>query len=504
MLIFLTTSTDKFKQLFVNILQCQETMSRNFVRTVKTTICKFPLDKSIFGYLFGVNNRRLVAGRKSYLSKNLSGKFGISKNETFPDKSLSHRSIIIPSIAMGVSEISNLLEGDDVLHTIDSLRLAGVHIEKQSEKWLVYGKGLNSLLEPTTHLYLGNSGTSTRLLAGLFAPYAFQSFFTGDASLSKRPMKRLFKPLEQMGVRFNATLGGTPPFSMEGGNIMPIHYEMEVASAQVKSAIILAACQIQGKTTIIEKVRTRNHTENMLKGCGGEIFVENTQNGDIITINGGRQLLPMNITIPNDPSSASFLVATAVLCEGSNITVENVCVNKTRTGFFHALIQMGANLEFTNKRTICGEEIADISAQYSPNLKGIELSGENSASMIDEYPILFVICAFANGVSVLHGLEELTAKESNRLKIMEENLLKIGVQCKANYEDFSIQIVGNPQLNPKCNEELPTQMDHRIAMSCFIAGLKSESGIAIDDDSYIKTSFPNFLDIMKKLNAKFN
>jgi 3-phosphoshikimate 1-carboxyvinyltransferase len=342
------------------------------------------------------------------------------------------------------------------------------------------------------------------LLAGLFAPYAFQSFFTGDASLSKRPMKRLFKPLEQMGVRFNATLGGTPPFSMNGGDLMPINYEMEVASAQVKSAIILAACQIQGITTILEKVRTRNHTENMLQGCGGDISVESTANGDLITINGGKELLPMNITIPNDPSSAAFLIATAVLCEGSGVVVESVCVNGTRTGFFDALIQMGANLEFTNKRTVCGEEIADISAQYSPNLKGIELSGENSASMIDEYPILFVVCAFANGISNIHGLEELTAKESNRLKAMEENLLKIGVQCKANYEDFSIEIIGNPNLNPKCNQKLLTQMDHRIAMSCFIAGLKSESGITIDDDSYIKTSFPNFLDIMTKLNAKFN
>ncbi len=447
-----------------------------------------------------------MAERKSYLSKNLNGTFGglIAINETFPDKSLSHRSIIIPSIANGVSEISNLLEGDDVLHTIDALRLAGVKIEKQSEKWIVYGKGLNSLLAPKTHLYLGNSGTSTRLLAGIFAPYNFNTFFTGDASLSKRPMKRLFTPLEQMGVKFTANVGGTPPFSMQGGDIMPINYQMEVASAQVKSAILLAACQIQGKTTVVETVRTRNHTENMLKGCGGEISINETENGDIITINGGKQLSLMNISIPNDPSSASFLIATAVLCEGSSITVENVCINKTRTGFFDALTQMGANLEFHNIRTIFGEEVADITAHYSPNLKGIELSGENSASMIDEYPILFTVCAFANGESDLLGLEELTAKESNRLKIMEENLIKIGVNCKANYDDFSIKIVGNPQFNPQYEAPLPTHMDHRIAMSCFISGLKSTTGITIDDDSYIKTSFPNFMEIMKKINAKFN
>ncbi len=445
-----------------------------------------------------------MIARTSTLSSGLSGTFGTLNDEIFPDKSLSHRSIIIPSIAMGVSEISNLLEGDDVLHTISSLRLAGVQIIKEGRKWIIYGKGLNSLLEPSSHLYLGNSGTSTRLLAGIFAPYNFNTFFTGDASLSKRPMKRLFKPLEQMGVEFSATKGGTPPFIMKGGDLMPINYEMDVASAQVKSAILLSACQIYGKTTIVEKVITRNHTENILKGCGAEISVENTTNGNIITINGGTQLKPMEITIPNDPSSAAFIIAAAVLCENSRITVENVCVNHTRTGFFDAIIQMGANLEFKNRRVVCGEETADITASYSPNLKGIELSGENSASMIDEYPILFVVCAFASGVSTLKGLHELTAKESNRLKIMEENLQAIGVECNANYEDFSMKIIGNPQLNPKCNAPLPTQMDHRIAMSCFIAGLKSERGVVIDDDSYIKTSFPNFLDIMKKLNAKFN
>ena len=443
-----------------------------------------------------------MAERTSHLTIGLNGTFGI--NETFPDKSLSHRSIIIPAIASGVSEISNLLEGDDVLHTIDALRLAGVRVEKEAGRWLVYGKGLNSLLEPKTHLYLGNSGTSTRLLAGLFAPYSFNTCFTGDASLSKRPMKRLFTPLEQMGVKFHSATGGKPPFFMQGGEIMPLIYQMEVASAQVKSAILLAGCQIQGKTTVFEAVKTRNHTENILKGCGGDISVDETENGDAITINGGKQLSPMNIAIPNDPSSASFLIATAVLCEGSSITVENVCVNKTRTGFFDALIQMEANIHFHNHRTICGEEVADITASYSPNLKGIELSGENAASMIDEYPILFVVCAFADGESNLFGLHELTAKESNRLKIMEENLINIGVNCVANYKDFSIKIVGNPNFNPMYQPSLPTQMDHRIAMSCFIAGLKSTTGITIDDDSYIKTSFPNFMEIMNKLNAKFN
>ena len=440
--------------------------------------------------------------RISHTSKGLKGSIGgsYSNSHTFPDKSISHRSIIIPAISEGICEISNLLEGEDVLHTVDALRLAGVKITKEAaNKWLVYGKGLNSLTEPSSHLYLGNSGTSTRLLAGLFAPYPFHTFFTGDGSLSKRPMKRVFKPLEQMGASFVATSKNTPPFCMKGNtNLIPINWEMEVASAQVKSAILLAACQIQGKTTIIENIPTRNHTENMLKSAGGEIEVT----GNIISIHGGKQLKGQNIEIPNDPSSAAFIIAAAVLCEGSTITVQNVCMNKTRIGFFEALKQMNANIEFTNKRIIGGEEVADITAAYSPSLTAVKLSGEIAPSMIDEYPILFVVAAFAKGISTLGGLEELTAKESNRLKIMEENLQTMGVQCKANYEDFSIEIVGNPSLKPNCYEALPTQMDHRIAMSCFIAGLKGS--VAIDDDAYIKTSFPSFMKIMKNIGCNFN
>lgn len=435
--------------------------------------------------------------RTSYSSKNLQGTVG--EVYTFPDKSISHRSIIIPSISEGVSEISNLLEGDDVLNTIDALRLAGVQITKEGSKWIVHGKGLNSLVEPTSHLYLGNSGTSTRLLAGLFAPYNFRTFFTGDASLSKRPMKRIFKPLEQMGASFVATSKNTLPFCMNGThNLMPINYEMEVASAQVKSAILLAACQIKGTTTIIENTSTRNHTENMLQGAGAEISVS----GNKITLHGGTQLQCQNISIPNDPSSAAFIAAAAILCEGSNITIKNVCINKTRAGFFETLIQMNACLEFKNKRTIGGEKVADISASHSPNLTAANLTEEVAPSMIDEYPILFVVTSFANGTSKFHGLKELTTKESNRLKIMEENLQAIGVNCKANYTDFSIAITGNPSFKPNSSKPLKTYMDHRIAMSCFIAGLKGN--VIIDDDTYIKTSFPSFMEIMKNIGCNFS
>lgn len=434
--------------------------------------------------------------RVSKISKNLQGIFG--ENETFPDKSLSHRSIIIPSISEGVSEISNLLEGDDVLHTIESLKLAGVKIEKENNKWLVFGKGICSLVEPSSHLYMGNSGTTTRLLAGLFAPYDFNTFFTGDASLSKRPMNRIFKPLEKMGASFTSTSKNTAPFCIKGSsNLMPITFEMEVASAQVKSAILLAGCQILGKTTVIESQKTRDHTENMLASIGGEIEID----GNTITINGGKSLKSQQITIPNDPSSASFLVAMAILCEGSSVSIKNVCVNKTRTGFFDTLLKMNANIEYSNKRIISGEEVADITATYSPNLKSINLSKEIAPFMIDEYPILFVVASFADGQSKFEGLEELVAKESNRLLAMETNLKQMGVICNANYNEYSITVNGRKDFSPYCANQLETKMDHRIAMSCFVAGLKGE--VCIDDDTYIKTSFPNFIDIAKKIGCNF-
>jgi 3-phosphoshikimate 1-carboxyvinyltransferase len=434
--------------------------------------------------------------RTAKLSNNLKGITG-----ECPDKSLSHRSIIIPSISQGITEITNLLEGEDVMHTIDALHLAGVKIEKEKNKWLVYGKGLNSLIEPSRHLYLGNSGTSTRLLAGLFAPYNFNIFFTGDASLSKRPMQRLFKPLQQMGAQFISNSRSTTPFCMSGtSNLIPTEWEMKVPSAQVKSAILLAACQIQGKTTIVENIKTRDHTENMLKSVGAEIDIHNNK----ITINGGKQLKNQHVTIPNDPSSAAFLIATAILCENSNITVESVCINKTRIGFFDALIEMGAKIEFKNKRIVSDEEVADISAEYSPNLYPIHLNENIAPSMIDEYPIIFVVASFANGTSTFKGLHELTTKESNRLKIMEKNLTQIGVQCRANYENYSMEIIGNKNLNPESLQIVHTYMDHRIAMSCLIAGLRSTIGITIDDDTYINTSFPKFIDIMKNLGCNLN
>ena len=432
-----------------------------------------------------------MAKRVAFTSKNLHGTI-----DSCPDKSISHRSVIIPAISEGITEISNLLEGEDVLHTVETLRLAGVRIEKQADKWVVYGKGINSLLEPAQHLYLGNSGTSARLLSGLFAPYEFSTFFTGDASLSKRPMKRVFKPLEQMGVRITARSNGTMPFCLHGSrNLMPIDYTMEVASAQVKSAILLAACQIQGKTVITEKTKTRDHTENMLKSAGADIQVED----NIITINGGHKLYASNIIIPNDPSSAAFLLAIGVICEGSKITVKNVCINPTRAGFLSALQKMGAKIEFTNKRVVCGEDVADVTAAYSPNLQGIELAAEIAPSMIDEYPILFVVASFAKGQSKFNGLEELTVKESNRLKTMAENLQNLGVDCKADYQKFSLEINGRSS-NTK-EQTILANMDHRIAMSFLVFGLRSETPVAIDDDSYINTSFPNFMKIMKEINA---
>ena len=304
-----------------------------------------------------------------------------------------------------------------------------------------------------------------------------------------------------MGAEFTATSQNTAPFCIKGtSNLMPIEWEMEVPSAQIKSAILLAACQIQGKTTIIENIKTRNHTENMLKSINADI---NT-NGNTITINGGKQLQNQQIEIPNDPSSSAFLVASAILCENSKVTVQNVCINNTRAGFFNAITQMGANIEFKNQRTIAGEQVADITAAYSPNLQSIHLNEEIAPSMIDEYPILFVISAFANGLSKFEGLHELTVKESNRLKIMEQNLKQIGVECSANYTNYTMEINGNNNFTPESNAVISTHMDHRIAMSCLVSGLRSQNGITIDDDTYINTSFPKFVNIMMQLGVNFD
>ena len=420
----------------------------------------------------------------------LSGEIEIAS-----DKSLSHRSIIFSSLANGISKIYNLLEGEDVLKTIDAMRLMGVDIVKKNDHYEVKGSGIAGLTEPHDVLNMGNSGTSSRLLAGLVCPYDFTTFFTGDASLRKRPMGRVFEPISQMGATIVARQNNLMPFAIIGNeNALPITYTMKMASAQVKSSILLASLRINGVTTIIEPEKCRDHTEIMMRHLGLKISQENYQNGTKISYRGFQEFAGKDFMVPCDISSAAFFIVAALLIKNSRITLKNIGINPLRSGLITTLREMNGNIVLQNQREVGGEMVADIFVEHS-NLKAIEVPHHRSASMIDEYPILAVACAFAEGVSKLNGLAELKVKESNRLKMIADNLKNCGVQVSMH--DDSLEIKGGIAM-PKEIVEVPTALDHRIAMSFLIMGLCLEHGVEIDDDEMIKTSFPNFAHIIRK------
>jgi 3-phosphoshikimate 1-carboxyvinyltransferase len=412
-----------------------------------------------------------------------------------PDKSISHRSIIFASLANGKSKIYNLLEGEDVLKTINAMRLMGVEIAKKENYYEVNGSGIVGLLEPSDIIDMGNSGTSTRLLAGLVCPYNFTSFFTGDASLRKRPMGRVFEPIQKFGAKIISRKNNLSPFAIIGNqDAMPIEYEMKMASAQVKSCILLASLAVKGATTIIEPEKCRDHTEIMMKYLGLKISQENLNNGTKISYNGLQEYAGRDFEIPNDISSSAFFMVGALLVKNSKILLKNVGINPLRTGLITTLQEMGGKIALKNIREIGGEKVADIEVESS-DLKAIEVPASRSASMIDEYPILAVACAFANGISKLNGLAELKVKESNRLAMIADNLKNCGVEVKIG-DDF-LEIKGGFAM-PKNVVEIKTAMDHRIAMSFLIMGLRLENGVQIDDDEMIKTSFPNFEKIISQ------
>jgi 3-phosphoshikimate 1-carboxyvinyltransferase len=423
-----------------------------------------------------------------------------------PDKSISHRSIIFSSIANGVSKIYNLLEGEDVIKTIKAMQLMGVEISKKIDSqnqsfYEINGSGIVGLMEPQDILDMGNSGTSTRLLAGLVSPYDFTSFFTGDNSLRKRPMNRIFEPIKKFGAKIISRQNNLLPFAVIGnGDSLPIEYRMKMASAQVKSAILLASLSTRGQTTIIEPQKCRDHTEIMMKSLGLKIsqenFFENNQNGTKISYHGMQEFAGRDFYIPNDISSSAFFMVACLLIKNSKITLKNVGVNPLRTGLIETLQEMGGKILLTNIKEINGEKVADIIVEYS-KLKGITVPASRSASMIDEYPILSIACAFAEGESHLLGLEELKAKESNRLQMIATNLENCGVAVK--FTENSLSIKGGFVM-PKNLVAIKTAMDHRIAMSFLVMGLCLENGIEIDDDSMIATSFPNFFNIFNQFN----
>ncbi len=417
------------------------------------------------------------------------------------DKSISHRSLIFSSLAHGKSTITGLLEGEDVLKTATALRLMGVTIEKQNEgRWIVNGSGVAGLMEPSDILDMGNSGTAARLMAGLVTPYNFTSFFTGDASLRKRPMGRVFEPIKQFGAQIISRQNGLMPFAIIGAkDPLPISYQMKMASAQVKSCILLAALNTRGLTTIIEPEKCRDHTEIMIRYLGLKITTENFQNGTKISYQGMQEFDAKNFDVPGDISSAAFLIVAALLVKGSKIKIKNVGINPLRDGVVTTLREMGGKIEFLDEREIGGEKVADILVEYS-ELKGIEVPAHRAASMIDEYPILAIAAANAKGLTKMTGLAELKVKESNRLLMIANGLEACGVA--ANMGDDSLEINGGIK-QQKNLAKITTAMDHRIAMSFLIMGLVMEGGVEIDDSSMIATSFPTFEKIFADFGIKF-
>jgi len=416
------------------------------------------------------------------------------------DKSISHRSLMLGAMAKGKTTITGLLEGEDVLHTAQAMQAMGVACGKTGSTWWVEGVGVGQLKAPTQPLYMGNSGTSTRLLMGLVGSHDFTSEFAGDVSLSKRPMARVMEPLEKMGVRFSASDGGRLPLKVIGtGKPAAIDYRLKVASAQVKSAILLCGLNTNGVTTVIEPHATRDHTENMLRHFGATIDVRAGADGaTIIALYGKPELKAADIDVPADPSSAAFPVAAALLKEGSDIFIPNVCLNPLRTGFYDTVREMGALLEFINPRMSAGEKIADLRVRYSA-LKGVDVPESRAPSMIDEYPILAVLAACANGTTRMNGLSELRVKESDRLTMMAEGLKACGVRLEV--EGDNLIVHGNGQA-PRGGATIATALDHRIAMSFLVLGSATPEPITVDDSSMIATSFPSFESMMNEAGMR--
>ncbi len=433
---------------------------------------------------------------KASKSSALSGKIRIPG-----DKSISHRALMFGSLANGQTRITGLLEGEDVLHTAQAMQAMGAKIQKEKDVWLINGTGNGCLLEAEQPLDFGNAGTGARLTMGLVGSYAMKTSFIGDASLSKRPMGRILDPLRLMGVQVEASEGDRLPLTLWGAvTPNPITYRVPMASAQVKSAVLLAGLNTPGITTVIEPVMTRDHTEKMLVGFGADLEVETDAEGvRYIHLQGQGELEGQNIDVPGDPSSAAFPLVAALIVEGSDITIENVLLNPTRTGLIQTLIEMGADITFLNERQTGGEDVADIRVRFS-HLKGIKVPKERAPSMIDEYPILAVAAAFAEGQTIMEGIEELRVKESDRLSAVANGLKANGVECTEG-KDFLI-VTGSPEGKLLGGGTVTTHLDHRIAMSFLVFGLGSEKPVTIDDHRMIATSFPEFMDLMAKLGAE--
>ncbi|GGC51461.1 3-phosphoshikimate 1-carboxyvinyltransferase [Siccirubricoccus deserti] len=406
------------------------------------------------------------------------------------DKSISHRALMFGALAVGTTEITGLLEGEDVLRTAAAMRQLGAVVEQTGPgAWRVAGRGVGGLVEPADVLDMGNSGTAARLLCGLLAGHPIFAVMTGDASLRKRPMLRVTEPLSTSGASFWMRQGGRLPLAVRGAvEPLPLDYRLPVASAQVKSACLLAGLCARGTTRVIEPEPTRDHTENMLRHFGATVRVEDTPQGRLIELEGQPELVAAPILVPGDPSSAAFLLAAALLVPGSRVTVANVGLNPLRTGLFETLREMGARLTVTNARTEGGEPVGDLTAEYGP-LRAVEVPPGRAPSMIDEYPILAVVAATAQGTTRMRGLQELRVKESDRLAATAAMLAANGVGAEIAGDDL---IVRGGEAGIPGGGTVATHMDHRLAMSGLVMGLAARAPVAVDDAAFIETSFPGF------------
>ena len=414
------------------------------------------------------------------------------------DKSISHRALILGSLAVGKTYIKGLLESEDIFKTLEALKALGVDIYKEKKYWIVHGVGIGGFCEPDNIIDCGNSGTTVRLLMGIISTCPIKATLTGDGSLRKRPMDRIVKPLSQFGAVFSTNFDYKLPINIIGtSDPLPINYDLKVPSAQVKSSILLAGLNVKGRTTVIENEPTRDHTEKMLKSFGADIEIVKKGLSNYISVVGFPCMKPNEISVPGDISSAAFPIALASIIPNSEIKIKNVGLNPLRDGFIKTLIEMGANIKIKNKHLEAGELVADLKVNYTPNLKGVEVPSERSAKMIDEYPILSIIAATAQGPTIMKGIQELRFKESDRIQAIADGLEKNGVQISQKKDELVVYGKGNQKIIG--GSFIEAFNDHRIAMSFASLGSISEKSIEIRGAASIKTSFPNFVDLMNSL-----
>ena len=417
------------------------------------------------------------------------------------DKSISHRALIFGAMSLGETRVTGLLEGQDVLDTAKAMRAFGATVTQHGPgDWSVQGVGVGGFTEPADVIDCGNSGTGVRLIMGTMATTAMTATFTGDASLRKRPMGRVTDPLSLFGTQAYGRNGGRLPMTVVGAaNPKAVRYALPVASAQVKSAVLLAGLNAPGETIVIEREPTRDHSERMLLGLGAELTVEKPRAGNVITLTGRPVLRAQSVAVPRDPSSAAFPVCAALIVEGSDIFVPGVSQNLTRNGLYVTLVEMGAEIEFQNLRTEGGEPVADLRVRFSGNMKGIEVPPERAPSMIDEYPILSVVASFATGKTVMRGVKELRVKESDRIDAMARGLEACGVRIEEDEDTLIVHGMGPGGMPGGATAKV--HLDHRIAMSFLIAGMAAKAAVSVDDGSPIATSFPIFEGVMAGLGA---